>query len=98
MKSVAIMGAGSALKDFLSILPPSISVAGVADNNSMIHGSRVEGHCIHSPQELVALNADRYVITARAVDPMRSSCSILGSHRIALAPSIRAIATDSSRR
>lgn len=72
MKRVAIFGVGSALKDFLSILPEDVMVTGLGDNDSARHGTLVEGHLVHSAADFAALDCDRYVIAGRAVDAIRA--------------------------
>lgn len=69
---IGIFGTGSALKDFLSVLPPSHEVTALADNNAARHGHEVEGHKIVSAEALVALAPDMVVIAARAVDEIRA--------------------------
>lgn len=78
MKSVAIFGTGSALKDFLSILPEGVSVAGLGDNDASRHGQSIEGHLIHSATNFARLDCTRFVIAARAVDPIRTQLEGLG--------------------
>ena len=78
VKSVAIFGAGSGAKDFLSILPKDVTVAGLGDNNAAKHGQHVEGHLVHSPAGFAKLDCTRYVIAARAVDPIRTQLESLG--------------------
>lgn len=78
MVRIGVFGAGSALKDFLSVLPKTVSLIGLSDNNADRHGCIVEGHKIVSARELVAMNADLYVITARAIDPIRKQLVDLG--------------------
>lgn len=76
--NIGIFGTGSALRDFLSMLPPQHIIAGLADNNAARHGSNVEGHRIHSPEALVALKPDFIVIAARAADALRAQLIGLG--------------------
>lgn len=78
MKSVAIFGTGSALKDFLSILPEGVSVAGLGDNDASRHGQSIEGHLIYSAANFARLDCTRFVIAARAVDPIRTQLEGLG--------------------
>ena len=76
--NLCVFGAGSALKDFLSILPDAHSVLAVADNDRSRHGERVERYEIVSPEALVAMPADLFVIAARAVDDIRAQLQRLG--------------------
>ncbi len=78
MTTIGIVGTGSALKDFLSILPADITVAGLGDNNPARHGRIVEGHRVMAVSDLAALAPDCVVITARAVDPIRAQLAALG--------------------
>ncbi len=85
MKQVAIFGTGSALRDFLSILPSDVVVVGLADNNTALHGTVILGHKVHAPADIAGLSFDLCVIAARAVDPIRTQLMGLGisSDRIA---------------
>jgi len=76
---IGIFGTGSALKDFLSVLPDHIKVAGLGDNNVARHGELIEGHQVHSAQGIVAMDLDCYVIAARAVDAIRAQLLGLGA-------------------
>lgn len=78
MKSVAIFGTGSALKDFLSILPADVAVIGLGDNDIARHGQRVEGHLIHPAADFSKLDCTRFVIAGRAVDTIRTQLEQLG--------------------
>lgn len=68
---IGIFGTGSALKDFLSVLPSEHEVVALADNNAARHGLEIEGHRVVSAEELVALGVEAIVIAARAVDEIR---------------------------
>lgn len=76
--NIGIFGTGSALKDFLSILPAAHSVVALADNNAERHGQIVEGHTVVSAAELAARNPDLVVIAARASDEIRAQLEGLG--------------------
>jgi predicted dehydrogenase len=66
--NIGIFGTGSALKDFLSILPADHALIALADNNAERHGQVVEGREVVSAAELAARNPDLVVIAARASD------------------------------
>jgi len=75
---IGIFGTGSALKDFLSVLPAGHEVLALADNNAARQGQQVEGHSIVSAAQLVALAPEIVVIAARAVDEIRAQLEQLG--------------------
>lgn len=77
MITLAIMGAGSGAKDFLSILPESVRVMGLGDNNAASHGV-MDGHPVMAIGELLAQGPDYAVIACRAVDDMRAQIEALG--------------------
>jgi hypothetical protein len=70
--NIAIFGAGSALKDFLSILPSGHTVLAIADNKASNHGSTIEGLPVVSPQDMLAMNPELIIIASRAVDEIRA--------------------------
>ncbi len=78
MTRIGIFGTGSALRDFLSILPEHVEVLGLGDNNPAVAGTEVYGHRAHDAKSFAALPFDRCVITARAVDPIRAQLIGLG--------------------
>jgi len=75
---IGIFGTGSALKDFLSILPDGHEIVALADNNEERHGQTVDGHRVVSAGDLAALDPDLIVIAARAVDAIRQQLRGLG--------------------
>lgn len=82
---IAIFGTGSALHDFLSLLPTDHDIVALADNNAARWGDEVAGITIVPPSELPSLNVDLVVITLRAVDAVRAQLQDLGvpANRIA---------------
>ena len=80
-KSLAIFGAGSALKDLLSILPSEVKIVGIGDNNSKLHGLNIKGFTVLPPQEFAKLECEIFVIAGRAVDSIRMQLSDLGVDR-----------------
>lgn len=72
-KKIFLFGSGSAAKDFLSMIPDSVSVLGICDSDNTKHGQSVDGHRIVSPETLADSSFDYVVITARAVDPIRQA-------------------------
>lgn len=77
-QTIAIFGTGSALKDLLSILPDHVAIAGLSDNDASRQGMVVEGYQVLHPVAFAALQVDRFVIAARAVDPIRAQLVELG--------------------
>lgn len=75
---IGIFGTGSALKDFLSILPAGHDIVGLADNNPDRQGQRVEGHDVISAELLAERNPELVVIAARAADEIRVQMQKLG--------------------
>lgn len=75
---IAIFGTGSALKDFLSILPDAVTVVGLGDNNQDVQGLQKEGYDIYSAEAFAGLDCDLMVIAARGVDSIRSQLIGLG--------------------
>lgn len=75
---IGIFGTGSALKDFLSILPAEHSIIALADNNPERHGQIVEGHEVVPAAELAARSPELVVIAARASDEIRAQLEGLG--------------------
>lgn len=73
-----MFGTGSALKDFLSILPDGHEIVALADNNAERHGQTVEGYPVMSAKELLENGPEMVVITARAVDAIRAQLIELG--------------------
>ncbi len=78
MTTIGIVGTGSALTDFLSILPVDIAITGLGDNNAARHGQHVEGHPIMAVSELAALEPDCIVIASSAVDAFRTQLKEIG--------------------
>lgn len=75
---IGIFGTGSALKDFLSILPHHHTIVALADNNSERQGQKIEGYDVVSPANLVKKNPELVIIAARAVDEIREQLEKLG--------------------
>ncbi len=69
---IGIFGTGSALKDFLSILPHEHEVVALADNNPERQGELVEGHHVLSPEALLDRGPELVIIAARAIDEIRA--------------------------
>jgi hypothetical protein len=78
MTRIGIFGTGSALRDFLSILPEHVEVVGLGDNNPEVAGTVVYDHPAYDAKAFAALPFDRCVITARAVDPIKTQLINLG--------------------
>lgn len=75
---IAIFGTGSALHDFLAVLPAVHHIAALSDNNAARWGTQVAGLPVVPPADLPGLNVDLVVIASRAVDPIRSQLLALG--------------------
>ena len=78
MKRVAIFGTGSGLTDILALLPSTVEVLGLGDNNAAKHGTQVAGHAVLAADAFAQLPADLFVISAGAVDPIRAQLEGLG--------------------
>lgn len=68
MSRVIIFGTGSAALDFLAVVPDSVVVVALADNDTAKHGTSVGGYPVVSPACLDGFAYDYIVIAARAVD------------------------------
>lgn len=75
---IGIFGTGSAMKDFLSVLPGHHRIVTLADNNPQRHGQMVEGYPVVSGAQLVATDPELVVIAARAGDAIRAQLYELG--------------------
>ena len=69
---IIIFGAGSALSDFLSILPAAVEVVAVCDNDRAKHGKIVMGHRIAAPETIKELAFDFVVVTTRSGAAIRA--------------------------
>ncbi|MEG3087165.1 TylF/MycF/NovP-related O-methyltransferase [Sphingomonas sp. PB4P5] len=68
MSRIILFGTGSAALDFLSMVPDTVEIVGLMDNDASKHGSVVSGHQVLAPSVLRDLDFDYVVIAARAVD------------------------------
>lgn len=75
---VVVFGTGSALTDFLTILPDRHEVVALCDNNAEKWGTTVAGQPVVSPAHLQTTDADLIVIASRSVDAIRQQLLGLG--------------------
>jgi O-methyltransferase len=68
---IIVFGAGSALADFLSVLPDHVEVVCLCDNDPNKHGKVASGHHILAPDVLETSVYDFVVITTRSGDVIR---------------------------
>jgi O-methyltransferase len=78
---ILLFGTGSALSDFLSIVPEHVEVMGLSDNDAQKHGKLVLGHHVHAPESIQELNFDFVVVTARSGEAIRTQLVKLGIAR-----------------
>jgi len=98
-RRIAAFGAGSGLKDLLTLMPEGVSLVAVGDNDDARHGQVAGGAPVVPAAELAALDYDALVITAGAVDPVREQLIALGvaaDKIVALCPSASAALVDAA--
>ncbi|MBV1690030.1 TylF/MycF family methyltransferase [Novosphingobium sp. G106] len=96
-RKLAAFGAGSGLKDLLTLLPGDVELVAIGDNDAARHGQSAGGVSIVPAAELARLDYDALVITAGAVDPVREQLIALGAAPdkiLALCPSASATLVD----
>lgn len=96
-RKIAAFGAGSGLKDLLTLKPDDVMLMAVGDNDAARHGQTIAGAPVVPAAELAGLDYDALLITAGAVDPLREQLIELGvdpAKIIALCPSASAGLVD----
>lgn len=96
-RKIAAFGAGSGLKDLLTLMPPTAELVGIGDNDAARHGDVVAGVAVVPAAQLPQLDFDALIITASAVDPVRRQLVELGvdpAKIVALCPSASAALVD----
>ena len=78
---IFLFGTGSGLRDFLSLLPDDVEVAGLCDNDVQKQGKTVVGYPVYSPEEAAKQTFDFLVVTARTGEAMREQLVKLGVDR-----------------
>src|SRR5258708_39778098 len=78
---IFLFGTGSSLRDFLSLLPDDVEVAGLCDNDLQKRGKTVLGYTVLSPEEVAQEAFDYVVVTARTGEVMREQLVKLGVDR-----------------
>lgn len=78
---ILLFGTGSALSDFLSVLPEHVEVVGLADNDIHKHGTTMLGHHVYAPDSIHKLDFDYVVITPRTGEAIRTQLMNMGIER-----------------
>jgi len=78
---ILIFGTGSGLRDLISVLPASVEVIGLVDNNPKRHGATIMDKVVYAPSEIGSLNFDRIVISPREGNAIRNQLVDLGVPR-----------------
>jgi O-methyltransferase len=76
-----LFGAGSGLRDFLSVLPQEVEIVGICDNDIRKQGKTILGHRVYAPASIGKLDFDFVVVTARTGEAMRRQLVEMGVHR-----------------
>jgi O-methyltransferase len=69
---IILFGTGSGMRDFLSVLPAHVEVAGLSDNDARKQGTTILGYPVHAPASLINLEFDYVVVTTRAGEEIRN--------------------------
>jgi O-methyltransferase len=78
---ILVFGAGSALRDFLSVVPNNVEITGLCDSDPNKHGRTILGHQVYAPSSIGKLSFDFIVVTARSGEAIRSQLEELGVDR-----------------
>jgi O-methyltransferase len=78
---IVLFGTGNGMRDFLSILPAYIEIAGLSDNDVRKHGTTIQGYKVTPPGALNQLTFDYVVVTTRAGEAIRNQLIELGVAR-----------------
>jgi O-methyltransferase len=78
---ILLFGTGSALSDFLSIVPGDIEIVGLSDNDVHKQGKTVQGHRVYPPNAIAKLEFDFVVVTPRTGEPIRNQLVEMGIAR-----------------
>ena len=73
MKKVVLFGAGSGLKDIISIMPAGVEVISISDNDSKKHNTSYGNYKIIPPAEIKNTKFDYLIITTRSHEEVRNS-------------------------
>jgi hypothetical protein len=78
---ILLFGAGSGLRDVLSVLPQDAEIVGLCDNDAQKQGKTILGHRVDAPDSLKELDFDFVLVTARAGNAMRNQLLEMGVAR-----------------
>jgi O-methyltransferase len=78
---ILLFGTGSALSDFLSIVPSDIEIVGLSDNDAHKHGKTILGYRVYTPDSIKNLDFDFVVVTPRTGEAIRSQLVDIGIAR-----------------
>ena len=75
---ILLFGTGSALSDFLSVVPVGVEIVGLIDNDVRKQGTTILGYHVYAPGSIAKLDFDLVVVTARTGEAMRTQLVDLG--------------------
>jgi O-methyltransferase len=78
---ILLFGTGSALSDFLSVVPKDVEIVGLSDNDIHKQGKSILGHYVYTPDSIANLNFDFVVVTARTGEAIRIQLMNMGIER-----------------
>jgi O-methyltransferase len=78
---ILLFGTGSALSDFLSVVPEDVEIVGLSDNNVHKQGTMILGHSVCAPDSIGKLDFDFVVVTARTGEAIRTQLVNMGIER-----------------
>ena len=78
---IVVFGTGSGYRDFLSVLPAEIEIAGLCDNDAKKQGKTVGGQRVVAASAIKELSYDLIVVTPRAGEAIRNQLVEMGLER-----------------
>jgi len=78
MSRILLFGCGSGMRDFFSIMPESVDIVGLCDNDPRKHGSTVLGYKVYAPQYINELEFEFVIVTTRNGEEIRNQLIELG--------------------
>jgi O-methyltransferase len=78
---ILLFGTGSALSDFLSVVPEHVEVVGLTDNDLQKQGTTILGHHVYAPSSIRELDFDFVVVTPRTGEAIRTQLVEMGVER-----------------
>ena len=78
---IVVFGMGSGYRDFLSVLPPAIEIAGLCDNDVKKQGKTVGGQRVNAASAIAEMTYDLVVVTPRTGEAIRDQLVQMGVAR-----------------